>query len=89
MLTAAIISSALFLAIAVPAAAIVWLLRVHRELVLLAYAVHRAEQAGEPETIALAEDALSQRLMSVPAGLVGRFMGISAPRSPDTPTQAR
>jgi len=66
-----------------------WLLRLHRELVLLAWAVERAGHDDDPVALHQAEAQLRQRMAGFPAGALGRWMAISAPRSPDTPTQAR
>jgi hypothetical protein len=53
-----------------------WGLRLHRELVLLAYAVHRAEQGEDAEALEAAQSALEARKRSFPAILVARWMGL-------------
>ena len=73
---------ATFLAVTVvasipPALAAWWFLRVHRELVLRSYALHRARVQDDAEAILLAEDALRLRLRSFPGGIVGRWMGVA------------
>lgn len=53
-----------------------WLLRLHRALVLLAWAAHRAEREGDPEELAEAHRALAERTARFPAGALARWMGI-------------
>ena len=66
----------MLIAVAIPVLVVWWLLRAHRELVLLAWAVHRAQECGEPDGIAQAQGVLRRRLARFPAGYVGRWMGI-------------
>jgi hypothetical protein len=75
---AAFLLVAVFAAIP-PALAGWWLLSVHRELVLLSYAVHRARELGDAAAVARAEAALRLRLASFPGGHVGRWMGVDSP----------
>jgi len=65
-----------------------WLLRLHRELVMLAWGVERAGRGDDPDALTDAQAQLRQRMAGFPAGALGRWMRISVPRSPDTPTQA-
>jgi hypothetical protein len=75
---------------AIPVAvAVWWSLSVHRDLVLLSFTLHSAEEQGNAQAIARAEAALRARLARFPGGIVGRWMGVNAPRSPDTRPQAR
>ncbi len=60
--------------LAVTAALVWWLLRLHRQLVLLAYAVHCARETGEGE--AEAAERLARSLDGFPAGVLGRWMGL-------------
>jgi hypothetical protein len=53
-----------------------WGLELHRELILLAYAVHRAEQGGDRDALDRARDALEARKRSLPAGWMARWMGL-------------